>query len=172
MYFNKHPEHPVAGFVLVIGVFITFFIFINMIQKSPIWCIIFSIWLLFDMIYPKILYLSYASKDRIYYLEKQSHETLSDGIRVGICCVNWMNLILSTIVFIIFLAAEGYVVFLPLPFCLFIAFIPFKYVCTHLTSFKIKIWCFFKYVVFYSLLLMEIIWFFLIGIMMAVLGGR
>lgn len=168
MYFNKHPEHPIAGFVLVIGIFITFFIF-NMIQKSPIWWIIFSIWLLFDMIYPEILYLSYASKDRIYYLETQSHETLSDGIRVGICCINWMNLILSTILFIIFLATGEYVVFLPFPFCIFIAFIPFKYVCTHVTSLKIKIWCFFKYVVFYSLLLMEILWFFLTGIM-AVLG--
>ena len=168
MYFNKHPQ-PVASVVSIICIFITFFIFI-MMQKSPIWCIIFSIWMLFDMIYPEVSYLSYASKDRIYYLETQSHETLLDGIRVGICGANWINLILSTIIFIIFFVERRYVLFLPLPFCLLIAFIPFKYVCTHVTSLKIKIWCFFKYVVFYSLLLMEIFWFFLTGIM-AVLAG-
>lgn len=120
----------------------------------------FIIWMLFTIIFPEIRYLIYASKDKIYYLRKYAYDgDLAGSICDGIFCSTVVQIHCSFMI-TAYLLDDGIMV-TPYLFliCPIILIIPFIFVCIRVTSIKTKIWCFFKYVIWYELLLTQGVYF-------------
>lgn len=166
-YYHSARYKSIAGNSLIICTGITFFIngWMSTNVSFIIYLTLLMIWMLFTMIYPEINYLNYASKDRIYYLKKNTYDgNFLDSVRDGIAASNIFHFIFNTWFIISIVDMMGILIIFFWIISSIISIIPFIFVCKHVTSLKTKIWCFFKYVVFYNLLLMQVI----IGIIMGI----
>lgn len=166
-YYHSARYKSIAGNAIIICLGITFFIngWMSTNLSFNIYLSFSIIWMLFTMIYPEINYLNYASKDRIYYLKKNTYDgNFLDSVRDGIAASNIFHFIFNTWFIISIVDVMGILIIFFGVISSIISFMPFIFVCMHVTSLKTKIWCFFKYVVFYNVLLMQII----IGIIMGI----
>lgn len=161
---NHYPHSAryqiICGIAFIVSSVITIVLASFALNISYRFLIIYAIWMLFTILCPEIRYFIYASKDKIYYLKKQTY----DGDLLGSICDGILGSIIMQLTCsneIIRNLLKYGIIINPYLFliCTFISLIPFGFICFNITSIKTKIWCFFKYVFFYNLIICEIAYF-------------
>lgn len=165
---NHYPHsaryQSICGRTFIVSSIITIVLSFLALNINCMFLVIYVIWMLFTIICPEIRYLIYASKDRIYYLRKWTYDgdllgSICDGISGSTIIQIYCSIVLEKyLVKYGLIISPGYFLVCPL-----IALLPFIFVCTHVTGIKTKIWCFFKYLLFYDLIIAQIAYF-VIGI--------
>lgn len=165
-YYHSGRYQAIAGGTMFMCIIITWALTALTVNTNFLFLILYIIWSLFTIIFPEVEYLSYAAKDKLYYLYTQRYDgdllgSVCDGVSFSVIVQFYYSTLL--ILGIDLIVNPCFFLICPL-----IMLFPFIFVCSHVTSIKTKIKCFFKYLFVYDVILMYNVHFVIIIIMLII----